>query len=102
MFGITQITGDFSELISDLFLSEKRLGVMSAARFTGNKLPIKIKHETHPESQRSEAQIKGKATSTPMMRRARPPKVVFSLEIKLFREETNELHICTHYSEAEL
>lgn len=72
------------------------------ARFTGNKLPIKIKHETHPESQRSEAQIKRKATSTPMMRRARPPKVVFSLEIKLFREETNELHICTHYSEAEL
>lgn len=36
------------------------------------------------------------------MRRTPPSKVIFSLEIKLFREETNELRICTHYSEAEL
>lgn len=59
-------------------------------------------HEAHQESHRSEALIEGKATATPMMRRTPPSKVIFSLEIKLFREETNELRICTHYSEAEL
>lgn len=32
-----------------------------------------------------------KGTSTPMMRRTRPSKVIFSLEIKLLRAETNKL-----------
>lgn len=75
---------------------------MCAVRSIGNKLPIEIEHETHQESHWSEALINGTATSTPMMRRTHPSKAIFSLETNLCREEMNELHICTHYSEVEM